>query len=101
VGDALRPLLHGAGLPRRPQVAPSHPFGADFVENGDCKPGESRHDVNMDRRDRVLDWQEELLRIAPRLAELPDAARQAVYEVVAEFLREDAEPAPARLAHAA
>jgi hypothetical protein len=54
-----------------------------------------------DRRDRVLDWQEELLRITSRLTELPEAARQAVYEVVAEFLREDADPAPARLAQAA
>jgi hypothetical protein len=36
-----------------------------------------------------MDWQEELLRIAPRLAELPDAARQAVYAVVEEFVRED------------
>ena len=45
--------------------------------------------VSTDLRDRVMDWQEELLRIAPRLTELPDAARQAVYAVVEEFLRED------------
>ena len=49
------------------------------------------HDVTVpiDLRDRVQDWQEELLRIAPRLQELPDAARRAVYAVVEEFLRED------------
>ena len=56
----------------------------------------------MDRRDRVMDWHEELLRIAPRLFELPDAARQAVYDVVSGFLREDAEPVKTlRLARAA
>ena len=49
----------------------------------------------MDLRDRVMDWQEELLRIAPRLFDLPLAARLAVYEVVNGFLREDAEPAAA------
>jgi hypothetical protein len=43
----------------------------------------------FDLRDRVQDWHEELLRIAPRLGELPDAARQAVYAVVEDFLRED------------
>ena len=37
-----------------------------------------------------MDWQEELLRIAPRLHELSDAARDAVYAVVDDFLREDA-----------
>jgi hypothetical protein len=36
-----------------------------------------------------MDWQEELLRIAPRLKEMPDAARKAVYAVVEDFLRED------------
>lgn len=45
--------------------------------------------VPIDFRERVQDWQEELLRIAPRLQDLPDAARQAVYAVVEEFLRED------------
>ena len=39
-----------------------------------------------------MDWQEELLRIAPQLFELPAAARQAVYDVVSRFLREDVEP---------
>jgi hypothetical protein len=48
----------------------------------------------MDRRDRVLDWKDELLRIAPRLYELPPAARQLVHDVVAGFIREDAELAP-------
>jgi hypothetical protein len=43
-----------------------------------------------DLHERVMDWHEELLRIAPRLTELPDAARQAVYAVVEDFLREDA-----------
>jgi hypothetical protein len=38
-----------------------------------------------------MDWQEELLRIAPRLSDLPAAARQAVYDTVSGFLREDAE----------
>lgn len=54
-----------------------------------------------DRRDRVLDWQVELLRIAPHLLELPKPARQAVYEVVAGFLREDAEAPPVLLPRAA
>ncbi len=49
--------------------------------------------VPTDSQDRVLNWQEELLRIAPRLLELPVAARQAVCDVVADFLREDAGPA--------
>jgi hypothetical protein len=59
--------------------------------------------VAIDFRDRVQDWQEELLRIAPRLQELPDAARKAVYAVVEQFVREDsgfADAAP-RLSHAA
>jgi hypothetical protein len=46
--------------------------------------------VPTDLRDRVLNWQDELLRIAPRLQEMPVAARQAVYAVVEDFLREDA-----------
>ena len=45
------------------------------------------------QRDRVLDWEEELLRIAPRLLELPEAARQAIYDTVAGFMQEDAEAA--------
>jgi len=59
--------------------------------------------VPIDFRERVQDWQEELLRIAPRLQDLPDAARQAVYAVVEEFLREDSGFADggARLSHAA
>lgn len=50
------------------------------------------HDVCVapDLTERVMDWHEELLRIAPRLTELPDAARKAVYAVVEDFLREDA-----------
>ena len=44
-----------------------------------------------------MDWQEELLRIAPQIFELPAAARQAVYDTVSCFLREDAEPAAALL----
>ena len=44
-----------------------------------------------DRQDRVLDWREELLRVAPRLHELPDDARRAVLETVGAFLREDAD----------
>jgi len=43
------------------------------------------------QRDRVLDWEEELRRIAPRLLELPEAARRAIYDTVAGFKREDAE----------
>jgi hypothetical protein len=46
--------------------------------------------VPTDLQDRVLDWREELLRIAPQLLELPSAARQAVSDVVADFMREDA-----------
>ncbi|HEX7525295.1 MAG TPA: hypothetical protein VF327_03260 [Gaiellaceae bacterium] len=45
--------------------------------------------VPTDLYDRIMDWHDELLRIAPRLHEMPDAARQAVYAVVEEFLRED------------
>jgi hypothetical protein len=49
-----------------------------------------------------MDWQEELLRIAPRLFDLPAAARQAVYDTVSGFLREDAEATESpRLARAA
>jgi hypothetical protein len=49
-----------------------------------------------------MDWEEELLRIAPRLLDLPEAARQAIYETVAGFMREDSEAAPSpRLARAA
>ena len=44
-----------------------------------------------------MDWQEELLRIAPQIFELPAAARQAVYDTVSRFLREDAEPAASAL----
>jgi hypothetical protein len=51
--------------------------------------------------DRVMDWEEELLRIAPRLLELPEAARQAIYDTVAGFKREDAEAISPRLARAA
>jgi hypothetical protein len=43
-----------------------------------------------DLHDRILDWHDELMRIAPKLNEMPAAARQAVYAVVEEFLREDA-----------
>ena len=51
-----------------------------------------------DRRDRVLDWRDELRRVTPRLAELPLGARLAVMEVVATFAREDAaEPAESLL----
>ena len=58
--------------------------------------------VPTDLRDRVLNWQEELLRIAPRLFDLPAAARQAVYDTVTDFLHEDAElPESPRLAPAA
>ena len=47
--------------------------------------------MRHERRDRVLDWREELLRVAPRLHDLPDDARRAVLETVGAFLREDAE----------
>ena len=43
-----------------------------------------------DLHDRIMDWHDELMRIAPKLNEMPAAARQAVYAVVEEFLREDA-----------
>jgi hypothetical protein len=50
------------------------------------------HDASMgtDYLERVIDWHDELLRIAPRLSDLPEAAREAVYAVVEDFLREDA-----------
>ena len=51
-----------------------------------------------DLHDRIMDWHDELLRIAPRLQEMPDAARQAVYAVVEEFLREDSGSADSRRA---
>ncbi len=44
-----------------------------------------------DRRDRVLDWRDELRRVTPRLGELPLGARLAVMQVVATFVREDAD----------
>lgn len=53
----------------------------------------------LDSVDRVLDWREELLRVAPRLNDLPDAARRAVLEVVGSFLREDADDLNATLLH--
>jgi hypothetical protein len=45
----------------------------------------------LDSGDRVLDWREEMLRVAPRLNELPAAARRAVLEAVGSFLSEDAD----------
>jgi hypothetical protein len=42
-----------------------------------------------DRRDRILDWRDELRRVTPLLGELPLGARLAVMEVVATFARED------------
>lgn len=45
----------------------------------------------LDSGDRVLDWREEMLRVAPRLYELPAAARRAVLEAVGSFLSEDAD----------
>jgi hypothetical protein len=47
--------------------------------------------VNSDRRDRVLDWREELRRLEPDLPGLPAAARLAVQTTVERFLREEAE----------
>ena len=47
--------------------------------------------VADERRDRVLDWQEELQRITPRLSELPVAAQLTVSTVLVDFLREDVE----------
>ena len=41
-------------------------------------------------RDLVLDWQDELVRIAPELPALPEAARDAVLALVARFATEDA-----------
>jgi hypothetical protein len=52
-----------------------------------------------DSVDRVLDWRVELLRVAPKLDELPDAARRAVLEAVVSFLREDADDLNATLLH--
>jgi hypothetical protein len=45
--------------------------------------------VPFDRRERILDWRDELRRVTPLLAELPIGARLAVMEVVATFARED------------
>jgi len=52
----------------------------------------------LDRRDRVLDWRDELRRVTPRLAELPLGARLAVLAVVATFVREDADDSGESLA---
>ena len=54
--------------------------------------------MSPERRDRILDWHDELHRLTPRLAELPVAARLAVLEVVATFAREDADRPDASLA---
>lgn len=51
--------------------------------------------VASEHRDRILDWRHELHRLAAELPSLPAAARLAVYETVARFLREDAETARA------
>lgn len=47
--------------------------------------------MNTDRRDRVLDWREELFGLEPDFAALPEAARNAVQATVARFLSEDTE----------
>ena len=52
-----------------------------------------------DSVDRVLDWRVELLRVAPKLDELPHAARRAVLEAVVSFVREDADDLNATLLH--
>jgi hypothetical protein len=77
--------------------------GRRRAERGYGEPARRRHDVRVptDARDRVLDWQEELRRIEPRLLELPVAARQAIREVVQGFLREDADAADVPLLRAA
>jgi hypothetical protein len=54
--------------------------------------------MSPERRDRILDWHDELRRLTPRLTELPLAARLAVREVVATFEREDADRPDASLA---
>jgi len=46
--------------------------------------------VNRDRRDRILDWRDELRRLEPELPALPPAAQEAVRATVEAFLREDA-----------
>jgi hypothetical protein len=45
--------------------------------------------VTGDSTERVLDWKQELLGLAHQLHDLPPAARLAVLETVADFLRED------------
>jgi hypothetical protein len=47
--------------------------------------------VNRDRRDRILDWREELRRLEPDLPRLPRAAQEAIRATVERFLREDDE----------
>jgi hypothetical protein len=49
----------------------------------------------------VLDWREELMRVAPRLHELPEAARLAFLGTVGAFLREDADELNEALLHSA
>ena len=83
MGDTLRPLLHGARLPLGPPLSVWGKWGMAH------RAGWGHHEHVPQAS--VLDWQEELLRIAPQLLELPIAARQAVYDTVARFLREDAE----------
>jgi hypothetical protein len=58
--------------------------------------------MGTDFLDRVMDWHDELMRIAPRLSDLPEAAREAVYAVVEDFVREEARRVDApRLSHPA
>lgn len=60
-------------------------------------------DVASEYRDRILDWHDELRRLAPELPSLPQAAREALDATVARFLWEDARalPAPQRSEEAA
>ncbi len=55
----------------------------------------------VDHRDRILDWEDELQRLAPDLPTLPEAARIAVAATVDQFLREDANSATVALDDAA
>ena len=54
-------------------------------------PFDTMRDMNTDRRDRVIQWQEEWLRALDDLPNLPPGAQRAVLEAGASFAREDGE----------
>ena len=71
-----------------------HSFGAvDCEEIGIALvvSFDTMRDMNTDRRDRVIQWQEEWLRALDDLPNLPAGAQRAVLDAGASFAREDGE----------